>query len=149
MKNLTLKTGIVALILCLTGEGCHLEEDLPPNHAKGVIIEVFGGCYGEFVLIEVENPNGIGLTGTFYEPGKESEAITYNNAIGVPYFSKIGLADSIPQAIGTRLYFQYRQLTGQEKENLFLSSDKNLICPANIIPPKCMPLLITKVISYN
>jgi hypothetical protein len=53
--------------------GCDKDEKLPPYHAKGKIIEVTGGCYGEIVLIEVENPTGIGLPGTFPEPGKEDE----------------------------------------------------------------------------
>ncbi|MDP3916078.1 MAG: hypothetical protein Q8R96_20300 [Bacteroidota bacterium] len=149
MKTTLLKISFIFLFLTLMGAGCEKEEELAPYHAQGKIIEVTGGCYGEIVLIEVENPSGIGLPGTFSEPGKEDEAITYRNAIGVPYFSKIGIHESVPQTIGTWFYFEYRELTNEEKENLFISSNPPLICPTNIISPTNAPLIITKIISYK
>ena len=140
---------LLPLGIALFGAGCNKEEELPPYHAKGRIIAITSMCYGETILIEVENPRGIGLSGTFSYPGDENESITYKNAIGVPYFSKIGIPDSVPQTIGTWLYFQYRELTIEEKENLFSSSNPPLICPANIISPTNAPFLITKIISYQ
>ena len=148
MKTI-LKISMVFLLLATVGAGCEKDEELPPYQAKGKIILVTGQCYGETVLIEVENPKGIGLAGTFSYPGDEKESITYKNAIGVPYFSKIGIPDSIPQTIGIWLYFEYRELTNEEKENLFNSSNPPLICPANIISPSNAPFIITKIISYK
>lgn len=118
------------------GVGCEKNDELPPYHAKG-----------EIILIEVEKPKGIGLSGTFSYPGDEDESISYKNAIGVPYFSKIGIPDSVPQSIGTWLYFEYRDITNEEKENLFNSSNSPLICPANIISPSNAPFIITEIIS--
>lgn len=151
IKKIKLLTFLFLMPLCLLllGTGCEKEEELPSYHAKGKIIEVTGGCYGEIVLIEVENPQGVGLPGTFSVPGNEDEAITYRNAIGVPYFSKIGIPDFVPQTIGTWLYFEFRELTTKEKENLFSSSNSPLICPANIISPTNVPLIITEIISYK
>jgi hypothetical protein len=119
------------------------EKELPSNHALGNIIAVTAGCYGEIVLIEVENPKDIGYQGAFGE-------IKYMNAIGVPYFSKIGIPDSIPQIIGTEIYFEFRELTSEEYESggLF-SPSKPIICPLYIGPPHARRLIITKVFSFK
>uniref|UniRef100_UPI0032168C59 hypothetical protein n=1 Tax=uncultured Draconibacterium sp. TaxID=1573823 RepID=UPI0032168C59 len=148
-KLLTALLLLLPLYVVLLEAGCEKEDELPPYHAKGKIIEVTKQCYGEIVLIEVENPKGIGLSGSFSYPGDENESITYKNAIGVPYFSKIGIPDSVPQNTGTWLYFKYRELTEEEKEVLFYSSNPPLFCPANIISPSNVPYIITKIISYN
>ncbi|MBN2638083.1 MAG: hypothetical protein JXR65_03230 [Bacteroidales bacterium] len=149
MKPKIFKLSTIFLLFALLSAGCQKDEDLPPNHAKGKIIEVTSGCYGEIVLIEVENPKGIGLSGSFSYPGDENELITYKNAIGVPYFSKIGIPDSVPQNTNTWLYFEYRELTNEEKEILFNSSNPPLFCPANIITPSNVSYFITKIISYK
>jgi hypothetical protein len=129
---------------------CERTEILPPNYAKGKIILITGGCYLDIVLIEVKNPKGIGFAGTFSEPGKASEVITYRNAIGVPYFTKIGLPDSIPQIVGTELYFEFRELTTEEWETGHLFEQSlPIFCPANFIPPYSKHLIITNVISYK
>jgi hypothetical protein len=136
--------------MVLLGAGCEKDEELPPYHAKGKIIEVTGGCYGEIVLIEVENPSGIGLPGTFSEPGKEDEAIAYRNAIGIPYFSKIGIPDSVPQTIGTWLHFEYRELTEEERgQSSLFATDPPIVCQAIYGPPTTKTLIITKIISYK
>jgi hypothetical protein len=150
MRKVYLSLGLVSFIISIAFSSCEREEVLPPNHAKGKIILVTGGCYGEIVLIEVNNPKGIGLSGRFSELGMESQAIIYNNAIGVPYFSKIGLPDSIPQNIGTELYFEFRELTTEEWENGHLyESTQPIFCTMNIIPLNAKLLIITKVISYT
>jgi len=149
MKTMILKIGILFLLLGLTGAGCEDDDnELSPYQAEGTIIEVTGGCYGEIVLIEVEKPKGIGLSGTFSKPGKESEAITYTNAIGVPYFSKIGIPDSVSQTVGTWLDFEYRELTEEEKTRLFLT-DPPIACPAIYGSPFVSYFIITKVIRYD
>lgn len=139
---------IVSLVLVFIGFSCKKEE-LPPYYAKGTIIAITDGCYGETILIEVDNPKGLGLSGTFSSTSSDIN-ITYENTIGVPYFSKIGFTDSIPQKIGTWLYFEYRDLTEQEIEqpDLF-SPNPPIMCQANIIPPTAKRLIITRIISYK
>jgi hypothetical protein len=149
MKTTILKISFIFLFLSFIEAGCEKEEELPPYHAKGKIIAVTTMCYGEVVLIEVDNPKGLGVKETFSTIGKEIN-ISYDNAIGVPYFSKIGIPDSVPQAIGTWLYFEYRELTEEERgqSNLY-SHDPPIACQMNIIPPSAKRLLITKIISYK
>ena len=109
---------------------------------------VTGQCNGENVIIEISNPKGIGLSGKFATDGKETDAINYKNAIAVPYFSKIGLPDSIPQTIGTELYFEFRELTQEERENPHLFSTKEpIVCLTIYGRPYANPLIISKVIS--
>ena len=146
-----LKCLLILFCLCLIiGAGCEKDEEIPPYHAKGTIIEITGGCYGEIVLVEVEKSQGIGVPGTFSKPGNQDESITYQNAIGVPYFSKMGIADSIPQTVGTWLYFEYRELTEEEKEQASLfSPDPPIVCKHDIAPPSAKRLIISKVISYK
>ncbi len=147
-----MKFKLFAIVFCISTVlfSCERTETLPPNHAKGKIILITTRCYGETVVIEVNNPDGLGVAGVFSEPGKETESTTYNNAIGVPYFEKIGLPDSIPQTIGTELYFEYRELTSEEWENghLFESAEP-IACYANIIPPNTKKLIITNIINYK
>ena len=145
MKNILL----LLLSVILLTSGCKNDDELLPNHAKGEIIAVTGGCYGEIVLIEVENPSGIGTSGHFSTINKEVD-INYINAIRVPYFSKIGIPDSVPQVTGTKLYFEYREMTSEEwsEANLF-SPDPPIFCTTDHIPPSGTPFIITRIISYN
>jgi hypothetical protein len=146
MKTRLLKIILILLLFCLIGAGCEKEEILPPNHAKGKIITVTAMCYGEVVLIEVENPKGIGLPGTFSLVGEADKKITYKNGILVPYFYKIGLPNTVPQAVETWLYFEYREFNEKEKkENLYASTNGPTICTGNYIAPSGKPLIITKV----
>lgn len=129
--------------------GCKKEE-LEPFHAKGKIIEVTSGCYLEIVLIEVENPKGIGQKGTFTYIGNEENQINYTNAIAVPYYSKIGIPNTVPQTVGTWLYFEYRELSEEEKSSSDLySPNPPPFCYANIIPPSAKRLIITKVLDFR
>jgi len=140
---------LVLLVLTITSVRCNKDDKLPPYHAKGTIIAVTGGCYGEIVLIEVENPKGIGLKGTFSTYYKEVD-VSYDNAIGVPYFSKIGIPDTVPQTIGTWLYFEYRELTEEERNQSDLwSPDPPIVCPAIYVPPSATSFMIVKIISYK
>jgi hypothetical protein len=147
MKTTLLKISFIFLFLSLIGAGCEKEDELPPFHAKGKIIAVTAMCYGEIVLIEVENPKGLGVKETFSTIGKEID-ISYDNAIGVPYFSKIGIPDSVPQTVGTQLYFEYRELTEEERgqSNLF-STYPPIVCQAIYGPPTAKTLIITKIIN--
>jgi hypothetical protein len=151
MKKINLLSIFLFLLtLCVTffGAGCEKDKELPPYHAKGKIIAVTTQCYGEVVVIEVEKPKGIGFPGTFSTIGNEID-ISYNNAIGVPYFSKTGIPDYVPQTIDTWLYFEYRELTEEEKEqNLFLP-DPNLFCPAIYGSPIVNQFIITQIINYK
>ncbi len=127
---------IYLLVLSIS---CNTSDDLPSNQAKGKIIAVTGGCYGEIVLIEVESPLDIGKRDNF-STTDGNIVISYDNAIGIPYFSKIGIPDTIPQAIGTELQFEYRELTKNDKENsLLFSPNPPPICHANIAPPVMTP----------
>ncbi len=149
MKTTIFKIGLMLLYLVFLGVACEEDEQLPPNQAKGKIIAVTAGCYGEIVLIEVENPKGIGFEGTFSYVG-EKEKITYKNAIGVPYFEKTGISADVPRAVGTWLYFEYRELTEKEREqpNLF-SPDPPIVCPTIYGPPSVTYYIVTKIITLN
>ena len=128
--------------------GCEKENELPSYYAKGTIIAVTGGCYGEIVVIEVETPQNIGYEGSFTTIDEEVN-ITYENAIGVPYFSKIGISGSVPETVGTWLYFKYRELTGEEKEQGLFSSQTPMFCPAIFGSPYTKPMIITKILKYR
>jgi hypothetical protein len=146
MKTTLLKISFVFLLLSLMGAGCEKQEELPPNTAKGKIIVVTGQCYRETVLIEIENPKGIGLQGTFSFVGEPDKKITYQNGILVPYFSKIGLPITVPQMVGTWLYFEYREFTEEEKKgNLYSSTTGPIACTANYTSPSRKNLINTKV----
>ena len=153
MKRITLKILLPLFLLSMIWVGCDKNnepEKLPLNHAKGTIIDVTTQCYGEVVLIEVENPQGIGTAGTFAWIGDDQNLLTYQNAIGVPYFSKIGIPDSVPQTIGTKLYFTYRELTEEERQDPYLfSTNPPIICTAITGPPSASYYTITKIISYQ
>lgn len=147
MKLANLKV-LIILVLVIPFSGCEDSKDLPPFHAEGKIIGVTLQCYGEVVIIEVDNPKGIGSSGTI--PYSTTSQITYKNAIGVPYFSKIGIPDSVPQITGTWLSFEYRELTQEDWEtsNLF-STTEPVVCPANIIPLNVKRLMITKIFDFK
>ena len=146
MKTTILKLCAFALLIALMGAGCEKEEELPPNTAKGKIIIVTDQCYGETVLIEVENPKGIGLSGTFSFVGEPDKKITYENGILVPYFSKIGLPTTVSQLVGTWLYFEYRDITDNEiKDGKLYSTNPPIACPTIYGSPVGKKLIITKV----
>jgi hypothetical protein len=149
MKSNYLILGLVSCFLSLFSFACERTDVLPPNHAKGKIIAVTSLCYGEIVLIEVEKPKGIGVKDTFSTLNKDVD-ISYENAISVPYFSKIGLPNSIPQLVGTELFFMYRELTTEEWESGHLfEPGEPTFCTMNIGPPNSKPLIITRVLSYD
>lgn len=145
----SMKTLFLCGIIVLAAYGCEEKEEiLPPNHAKGEIIQIFGGCYGEWVMIEIENPKGIGLPGTFIESSQNKDTkIEYKNAIGVPWFSKLLDINDTLQSIGNYLYFEYRNVT-EEEIDLFRTIPPP-VCPANIIPPPTKCYIITKIIEVK
>lgn len=153
MKRITFKILLPLFLLSMISIGCNKNnepEKLPLNYAKGTIIDVTTQCYGEIVLIEVDNPQGIGTAGTFARIEDRQNPLTYQNAIGVPYFSKIGIPDSVPQTIGTKLYFTYRELTEEERqESCLFSPNPPVICTAVTGPPSANYYTITQIISYQ
>ena len=156
-----MKTIIKTLILCgvllTTAFSCEKEEVLPANEeegfiAEGTIIEAFAQCYGYWIMIEVEKPQGIGKAGTYTLPGQEDSPKTYHNAIGVPYFERIpGLKTEAPDTIGTWLRFKYRDLTQKEccDKNLFRDTSFHGICHANIISPSVNFYMITEILDHH
>lgn len=148
MNRIILKTSIVFLLLFVTQAGCEKKAELPRYHAKGSIIAVTSQFYSDMVIIEVENPKGIGKKGTFNTIGKDID-ISYENAIGVPYFSQIGLPDSVPQIVGTWLYFEYREFTNEEKGQDLYWLNPTLICQAIYGSPSVAPFIITKIFNYK
>ena len=146
MKTKILKLFSISLLYLFVGTGCEQDDKLSPYSARGKIIEITALCYGEVVLIEVENPKNIGALGKLI--GNNGEELSYENAIGVPYFAKIGIPDSI-QIIGSYLDFEYRELTEEEKKQDLFSSTVPIICHQDIIPPKANRLIITKIFSYK
>jgi hypothetical protein len=143
MKKNSIISGLLLVLSISFISSCERVKELPPYHAKGKIISITTACYGEAVLIDVENPQGIGLAGTFFD-------ISYQNGIRVPYFSKVGLPDSIPQTIGTSLYFKYREISNDEWENNnpFLPSEP-VICLLPVGPPPSKIYIITEIISFE
>jgi hypothetical protein len=148
MKSIDIKISFIALLLVLVGIGCS-DEELPPFQAKGRIIEITGGCYSEIVLIEVSNPKGIGESGSFARIGEDEKRVNYRNAIAVPYFSKIGIPNSVPQKVGTWLYFEYREFTEEEIASQLFLPNPPMMCYGNIGPPSSKRLIITKVIDFS
>ncbi len=149
-KNLLKRLMIYLTILSVFFQfvRCDEKDELPPFHAKGEIFLITSGCYGEVVYIEVDEPHGIGSKGDIYIT--ENEKIHYSNAIGVPYFSKIAIPDSVPCTDGTTLYFEYRVLAQEEKEDVSLFfTDTPIVCPANIAPHEIERYIIKKIIIYK
>jgi hypothetical protein len=147
MKTIFKKIALCGII-ALMAFSCEKEEEiLPPNQAKGRIIETFRMCYGYWVMIEVENPKGIGEAAL---PRNEEPWKNYKNAIGVPYFDRIPeLNTEAPDAIGTWLHFEYRELTNEERNsNIFVDTSFHGICTHDIIPPNTTRYIIIKIIDY-
>ena len=147
-----LKILTLCVIIVLTAFSCEKEEVLLPYHVNGRIIQIFTRCYGEWIMIEVENPKGIGMEGTFAFPGNEKGRINYKNAIAVPYLSKTNTEippelKKTPIKVGTWLYFEYRDVKEEEK-SLFRTFPP-IVCPANISPPPAKGYIITKIIKIN
>ena len=76
MGKIILKTGIAFLLLFVTEAGCEKKAELPLYHAKGSIIAVTSQCHSDMVVIEVENPKGVGKKGTFNCHENADEIIT-------------------------------------------------------------------------
>ena len=156
MKSI-LKLLILSEVLIFMAFSCEKEEVQPANEeegsiAEGTIIETFAQCYGYWIMIEVEKPQGIGKAGSYTLPGQEDSPKTYYNAIGVPYFERIpGLKTEAPDTIGTWLRFKYRELTHKERcdKNLFRDTSFVGICNAMIGPPDVSMYMITKILDYH
>jgi hypothetical protein len=137
---------LTAILLILAGSfSCGEEENnLPDNQAKGRIIEVLDGCYGEIVMIEIETPKGLGSQGSF---SRDNSEIKYSNAVGVPYFSKTSIQEDkrIAQKTGTWIHFEFKEIT-EADDDLFSS---NIVCPAIYGPPAINYYVITKIINYQ
>ena len=148
VRNLiTLSFLLVSFFAFVVTLGCN-DDEPTSNYAKGKIIAVTGGCYLDVVLIEVENPMGIGNAGHFSTIGNEVD-VTYSNAINVPYFSKIGIPDSVPQIVGTELYFECQEITADEEAESGFFTSSAMFCTTDHIPPSGAPFIITKVISFK
>lgn len=145
MKTKTVLWMIIVLSF-FTGMGCE-KEALPPNQAKGKIIGITGSCLGNGVYIEVENPNGIGRKGREI-PAGSGRVWNYENAIRVPYFQRIGLPPELMKE-ETWLYFEYRELTEEDRKQELFQPDEPVICLANQIPPPASIYIITKIISHK
>ncbi|MCD6596342.1 MAG: hypothetical protein J7L04_01565 [Bacteroidales bacterium] len=152
MKKI-LKLLIVCAIIVLTAFSCEKteEEVLPANQAKGRIIQVLFRCYGSGLMIEVENPKGIGKQGTFKQIGTSCPRVNYKNAILVPCFSRIpNLNTEAIDSVGTWLHFEYRELTDEERNSqIFVDTSFHGICNFDIIGPSVNRYIITNVIEYH
>jgi hypothetical protein len=145
-----MKILILCGVLLFMAFGCEKEKTLPKGEAKGKIIKTFAQCYGFWVMIEVEEPKGIGASGTFAFPGVEESRINYKNAIGVPYFSRIPhLNTDAPDTVGTWLHFEYRELTNEERNSqIFVDTSFHGICNTMIGPPDVNMYMLTKILDY-
>jgi hypothetical protein len=153
MKPIKFLIPLILLVLFIQGS-CEEKNDmeLPPNHAKGKIIDISGGCYPESIWIEVEQPEDIGSAGSWSPFDYEGEEpwISYNNAIEVPYFSRLsGIPDSIPQRIGMELYFKYKKYKPEEYNATLFPLGQQLCL--GIIPttPDLNRFVITEIIDYE
>ncbi len=150
MKSI-LKLFILCGVLLTMAFSCEKEEVLPPGEAKGKIIQVLFRCYGSGLMIEVENPKGIGEGGTFKQIGCSCPEISFNNAIIVPVFERISdLHTNAPDSVGTWLHFKYREVTQEEFANgIFIDTSFHGICEMNIGPPSIPRFVVTKIIDYH
>jgi hypothetical protein len=137
------------LLLSIFIGSCTDNEELPENQAKGQITHVFDGCYGQWLMIEVDQPNNIGKTGHFVSsPSTSHLEFDYTNAIGVPWFSKISeIPDTVPDIIGTWLYFEYRGI--EQGDDLLFETVPPVYCPAVYLIPDVNQYVVTKVFKYN
>lgn len=145
----TIKILLLSGLIALMAFSCEKERQSANNQAEGKIIATFDRCYGYWVMIEVENPSGIGDTGSFTPPG--GSKIKYKNAIGIPYFNRLpDVKTDAKDSIGTWLNFEYRNLTDTERHSpIFVDTSFKGICPDNIIPPEAKMYIITKIIDYH
>ena len=151
MKTI-IKISILCGIIALAAFSCEKaeEEVLPTNQAEGKIIHTFAMCYGYWLMIEVENPKGIGQDGVF-PIGLGGSRRDYKNAIGVPYFERIpNLSTEAPDTIGVWLRFEYRELTDEERNSkIFVDTSFHGICNTMIGPPSANRYMITKIIDHH
>ncbi len=144
MKKVTF---LIALFLSIGIAGCDdkadvKEEKLPPYEAKGYVLGVTGGCEGNAVYIEVTNPKGIGKKGIFKHRGQNA-TWSYENAIGVPHFYKLGLPNELMKK-GTFLHFKYREYDYEKDSHYF---EYEHPCFTDKIPPTANYYIITEIIS--
>ena len=151
-----MKTMMRILILCgvflsmaFSCEKDSNEEILPPNQAKGKIIQRFAMCYGAWVMIEVENPKGIGKAGEFVY--NRDQKLIYKNAIGVPWFNRMPWLDAgATDSEGTWLHFEYRKLTDEERHSsIFVDTSYHHPCRMDLVTPSVNYNIITKIIDYH
>lgn len=144
---------VLAVFLSCTGceNEANDEKQLPPNHAKGKIIDISGGCHHEAIWIEVEQPEDIGSAGSWspFEYEGEEPWVSYNNAIEVPYFSRLsGIPDSIPQKFGMELYFKYKKYKPEEYNEILFPFTQP--CHGTFkSPPDLNRFVITEIIEYE
>ncbi|MBP5473335.1 MAG: hypothetical protein J6X92_01080 [Bacteroidales bacterium] len=146
MKNKVLLFTIISLCLLIGGEGCE-KETLPPNQAKGIVLGPTGPCQGYALYIEVVVPKGIGREGKDISAGS-GRTWSYNNAIAVPLFDKIGFPVELMEE-GTWLHFEYREFTEEEKHMGFFSPEETVVCLWDNIPPPANYYMITRIIAHK
>lgn len=138
---------VLSILFCCVA--CKQKETMGDERfqAKGKIIEIFGGCYGESIMIEIETPKNMGTFGTFTFPYGENNTLNYSNAVNVPYFSKMPTigGEGILATKGTWLYFEYREKT-EEDNPLFMTP---IVCPAIYAGPPVKNYVITKIIDFK
>ena len=148
MKHKILKFSTVILLFAFINAGCQKENEPILYQATGEILFVTSGCYGEAVVIEVDNPKGIGTAGTFSLVG-DTNRIVYENAIAVPYFSKIPeIPDSIIPQKGLYLNFEYRELKEEEMIPGLFTANLSHPCLAIYGSPNAKHYMITKINNY-
>ena len=114
----------------------------------------YGYCSEEsehnIIVYEFTNltPN-IGKTGHFVPAALTvSPEFNYTNAIGVPWFSKLSvIPDTIPDLIGTWLYFEYRDVETSDEE--LFKTIPPINCQGVYIPPSVNRYVITKIIDFK
>ena len=146
MKNKVLLFTIISLFMLIGGIGCE-KETLPPNQAKGIVLGPTDPCQGYALYIEVEKPKGIGHEGKNISAGS-GRTWSYNNAIAVPLFDKIGFPVELMEE-GTWLHFEYRELMEEEIHMGLFSPDEPVICQMFYGPPPANYYMITKIIAHK
>lgn len=150
MKTI-LKILLLSVFIGLMAFSCEKEKQLPANQAEGTIVANLHRCYGYSVLIEIDNPQGIGNEGTYMAVGEPGPEVKYTNAIGVPYFERIpDLITNAQDSVGTWLRFEYRELTSEERNSqIFVDTAFHGICNELYGPPDVPMYIITKVIDHH
>lgn len=142
---------VVALLSMSFFSACEEKDDV--IIVEGTVLSILHPCYGNSILISVEN-NNIGANGNFAI--SNDSTLEFQNAIGIPLFYKFDDSTSINYQMEG--FDKIKNLTqdGKIKFECKLKSssddilfESNVICPMLYSSPNVPLYVVTKVINYQ